>query len=73
MGLTSISMFIRKTATTALGLALSRKYFAHHCRNRWSSAIDGAQYSSMYGPPQFCRQPSNQASVSRAPGLRPQG
>jgi hypothetical protein len=58
---TSISAFIRVSATAADGLAPIRRYAAHHCRKSGSCAIVGARSSIPTGPPHWSRSSSRNA------------
>ena len=68
---TSISLFIRKSVMTALGLAPRRRYLAHHWRNCGSSATEGAQVSIAIGFAPFPAPPSQPLLEIRLEPSRP--
>src|SRR5258708_40139330 len=68
---TSMLIFKCRMFIAAPGLALIRKYFAHHCRNCGSLAAEGARRSIETGPPHSLRRAS--ADTSKAKGSLPHG
>src|ERR1700690_1794866 len=71
MSRTSMLMFMRRMLMAAPGLALRRRYLAHHWQNWGSLATEGARSSTEYGPPHSFRRAS--VDASNASGLIPQG